>query len=291
MKTIKYLIFSILFVSLFSCNVETEDIVTGDAVEAGVSLEIGPLTTGKALGSPANPIDLPNSSVSFTDVSATIQVIKRWAGENVVKYELYKSVRGGAEVKIKESATLPMSISYTNINEFIAGTQITNSDQLRIGDIFKFRTKVTTSTGESYFIHDGGEGDYSGTYKITVSCASNMAGNYSVVTTNLTSGYVKNHGTEAVVETGVGTYVTKTTGTWGIGTIAPDQGYDFQDICGTLTVPFQHLCQEYYSNEVLQSDAQRALSLYNSTTGDFVVYYTITFSAGPRDYKSVYTKL
>lgn len=289
MKTLKFLILSFLFLSIYSCDVETEDIITENATEGGVSLELGANTLGKALGNPTNPSDLDNSTIVFTDVVFNMEVIKRWAGEDVVKYEIYKSINGGIEVKVAESATLPMSLSYSTIEELIAGTQVSDPDDLRIGDLIKFRTKITNSSGESYFIHDGG--DYTGTYIITVSCSSDLAGTYDVTTYNLTSGTYFHHGTEVIVETSPGVYKTATTGTWAVGSIAPDQGYNFQDVCGSITIPNQDLCQGYYSNDVFQNDDQQAASYVNGSTGDIQTEYTITFAAGNRDYRSIYVRL
>lgn len=288
MKALKYLFLSLFFVSIFSCNTETEDVVTKNATEGGVSVQIDPTTIGKALGNPTNPSDIANSTIVFTDVALNLKVIKRWAGEDIVKYQLYKSINGGVEVLAAESSTLPLTLNYTNINQFIAGTQIANSNALRVGDVIKFRTKVTKSNGASYFIHEGG--DYSGTYSLTVSCGSNLGGAYSLTTRNLISNFVRNHGNVTITPTGVGTYHTTTTGTWLQGTLRPDQGYDFQDVCGRIIVPTQDLFN-YYSNDVFQTDAQRNASFVNGNNGTITIEYTIYFTSGDVQYRDIYVKL
>jgi len=288
MKTIKFLILSALFISAFSCKVETEDIISQDAVQGGVSLELGPNTSGKVLGNPLDPSDLENTSLNFTEVELTLQIIKRWAGEDIVKFEIYKSINGGAEVMAKESTTLPLTLTYTNINEFVAGTQITSAAGLRVGDVINFRTKVTNSAGESFFIHDGG--DYTGSYSLTVSCGSDLAGPYSLTCKNMVSNFVRNHGNVTITEIGVGMYHTMSTGTYIIGSLRPDQGYNFQDVCGSITVPTQDLF-DWYSNDVYQTDAQKAASVVDGATGNIVVEYSIYFAAGDGRYKDTFIKL
>ena len=286
MKTIKYLLFSALFVTMFSCDVEPENIVTGDAVVGGVVVEVRHTSLGKALGAPVDGTDLENSSVNFTEAVLDLEVFKRWSGEDIVKYELVKDLNGGTESVVAESSDLPIELHYTSIDEFISGTQVTDSDDLRIGDVFSFRTRITTNDGSVYTIHDGG--DDTGTYKVTVSCSSDLAYAYQVIT----SGYygTVNQGIEVLVEKAPGVYKTGTTGGWSAGTIAPDQGFDFVDICGSITVPAQGLAQGYYSNAVYQTDDQAAASIANGATGDLHIEYTISFSSGEQAISTNYIR-
>jgi len=276
MKKIKYLLFSVLFVSMFSCDEEPENIVTGDAEIGGVSVEVRHTSLGKALGAPVDGTDLPNSSVNFTDVVLDLEIFKRWAGEDIVKYELLKDLNDGATSVVAESTDLPVELHYTSIAEYIAGTEVSDPDDLRIGDVFTFRTRITKNDGSVYTIHDGG--DDTGTYKVTISCSSDLAYEYEVIT----SGYygTVNQGIELLVEKSPGLYKTATTGGWGAGSIAPDTGFDFVDVCGSLTVPPQNLAQGFYSNDVYQTDDQAAASFANGATGDLHIEYTISFASG-----------
>lgn len=69
-------------------------------------------------------------------------------------------------------------------------------------------------------------------------------------------------------------------------------GYTFSDICNNIQIQTQNLAN-YYSNEVRQSDAQRALSYRNTTTGVIVVHYSIMFTGNTveRQFISTYTPL
>ena len=79
-----------------------------------------------------------------------------------------------------------------------------------------------------------------------------------------------------------------TTGTWAAGSIAPDQGFNFSDVCNTITVPAQDLAQGYYSNDVNQ-DGDAGTSFVNPDTGVITIKYSIDFSSGARTYTNVYT--
>lgn len=99
-----------------------------------------------------------------------------------------------------------------------------------------------------------------------------------------------NHGTQSITLTATNEFKTVTTGGWGAGTIAPDQGFTFVDICGDITVPLQGLAQGYYSNEVtgLTNDGTDGEVLPN---GDIRIVYQIDFASGPAVYTNYYTKL
>lgn len=284
MKTIKYLLFSVLFISLFSCDVETEDIVTGNTAEGGVTVQLE--ASGKLLGAPIDASDLENTSITFTDSELDLTLLKRFSGSDVVKYELLKSLNGGTEVMVAEGTDLPLTLTYTTVADFYSGTEVSDSEDLRIGDIFRFRTRITRSNGDQYFIHDGG--DDTGTFSITVSCSSDLAYTYQVIT----SGYYGtiDQGLETLVEKAPGLYKTATTGGWSAGSIAPDQGFDFTDVCGSLTVFDQGLAQGYYSNNVYQTDDQNAASAVNGATGDLHIEYTIEFGSGDQPISSDYIR-
>lgn len=132
---------------------------------------------------------------------------------------------------------------------------------------------------------------------VFVGCKSNIAtdsspvGSFYCVVTRDDGAFV-NRPTETVQLVDVNTFKTTTTGTWAAGTIAPDQGYNFLDICGDITVPQQGLCQGYYSNQVygLTSDGTDGLVDDFSTGNEFEVTYEITFAAGNRQYTNSYVR-
>ncbi len=124
---------------------------------------------------------------------------------------------------------------------------------------------------------------------IFVGCQSELAGLYTVVVTR-NDGLVRTYLNETVGLVSVNYFKTRTTGTWAAGTIAPDQGYNFTDICGDITVASQGLAQGYYSNTVrgLTSDGTDGFVTDNN---NFEVEYEISFAAGNRTYVNVYTRV
>jgi hypothetical protein len=124
---------------------------------------------------------------------------------------------------------------------------------------------------------------------IFVGCQSELAGLYTVVVTR-GDGLVRTYTNETVDLVSVNYFKTRTTGTWAAGAIAPDQGYNFTDICGDITVASQGLAQGYYSNTVkgLTSDGTDG---FVTDINNFQVKYEISFAAGNRNYTNVYTRV
>ena len=94
---------------------------------------------------------------------------------------------------------------------------------------------------------------------------------------------------EIIYEKSPGVYKTTTTYRWAAGSIAPDQGFSFDDVCGTLSVPQQGLAQGYYSNQVYGFEDGSA----DPSTGELKMFYITEFSGGATKIEctSVYTKL
>lgn len=127
---------------------------------------------------------------------------------------------------------------------------------------------------------------------IFVGCQSQLAsvspGDYTVVVTR-NDGIVRTYLNQTISFVSVNYFKTTTTGTYAPGTIAPDQGYNFTDICGDITVAEQGLCQGYYSNTVkgLTADGTDGFVTDNN---NFQVKYEISFAAGNRTYTDVFTR-
>jgi trimeric autotransporter adhesin len=117
---------------------------------------------------------------------------------------------------------------------------------------------------------------------------SNIPGTYTVVVTR-GDGVVRTYANEIITSVGINNYKTTTTGQWAAGTIAPDQAYNFKEVCGNLKVENQGLCQGYYSNQVYQTPTQLLNSNKNASTGVITIQYYISFAAGNQSYISVYT--
>jgi hypothetical protein len=121
-----------------------------------------------------------------------------------------------------------------------------------------------------------------------IGCLSELAGTYTVVVTR-GDGVVRTYTNEVVELVDVNYFKTTTTGQWAAGTIAPDQGYNFTDICDDISVNDQHLAQEYYSNTVKGLTTDGTDGEVTSSTS-FKVTYEISFAAGNQVYTNVYTE-
>jgi hypothetical protein len=121
-----------------------------------------------------------------------------------------------------------------------------------------------------------------------IGCLSEVQGLYTVVVTR-GDGVTATYTNETVDLVDVNYFKTRTTGTWAAGTIAPDQGYNFTDICGDISVASQGLAQGYYSNTVkgLTTDGTDGEVL---NANQFKVTYEISFAAGNQTYTNVYTR-
>lgn len=173
MKKIKYLIFSIVSLVLISSCVEDYTDAAGIKDTGGAMIAIGGNSDGKLLGAPSSS-DLENATISFSDTNLNLDVVLLTGGQDVSGYELVKSFNGGNEVTVLSSNTLPMNLSYTSLADFIDGLGIT-ADQLRIGDVIKFRTKIIKNDGSVYFAAPN-QGDFN----VTINCSSNLEGTYLV---------------------------------------------------------------------------------------------------------------
>lgn len=135
-------------------------------------------------------------------------------------------------------------------------------------------------------------------------CPSALQGLYATSTTRLSNGVVYTFNPEKLAKTDIfGTeYTSEYVGPYycpgqapgspntvnvGAGSFA---GYKFNEVCGKIRVSSQNLANTF-SNLVIQSEDQYNNSTVDPDTGIITVYYTITFAAGNRNFRSVYTPL
>lgn len=135
-------------------------------------------------------------------------------------------------------------------------------------------------------------------------CESDLAGNYSLQVTRIDNGTIYNFSSETLTSTGtLGEYVTSSTGPYGslaLGGLsdltadgAPRNGFIFNDVCQTVSIPEQNL-GDYYSNLVFGNPDDTNEVTLDPVSGQVVsitMNYTVTFNAGPRKYRAIYTKL
>jgi hypothetical protein len=287
MKNIKIL--SILFLSIAMTFMSCEDSDDSSQVDFDILHTEGVVTTlsgtsGKLLGNASNPSDLVNSTVVLTDANAELTInLALQPGsfaKDVSKYQIVKSFKGGTEVIVAETTTLPYAQAYGTVAEFLDGLGLEVSD-LRIGDQIDFRVKVFTTTGNIYY-----QGSSFSNYSVTINCASSLAGLYSLVVQR-DNGADVIFDNEIITEVSPGYYKTTTIYRWDAGSIAPDQGFNFNDVCGTLNAPQQGLAQGYYSNSVYSFADGSA----DPITGELIIKYIVEFGSGPVENIATYTKL
>jgi len=279
MKKIFNLFIVTVLLFTFSCNdnddFDTDDLLTGTATEGGAIVAVNKATEGKILGIPSSQ-DFENATISFAEVSMDMSVFLKSGGNDVASYELVKSLNGGTEASVSKSETFPLSVTYSTIEEFVDGLGVT-PEELRIGDVISFRTKITKNDGTSAY-------SYEGTYNVTVSCSSNLDGLYDVKIhyVRTASGIDEWHEfQDEISSTGVGEYRTSTVGIWESGDLPGTPGYTFTDLCGALDISEQNLA-DYYSNIVLGSGS------VDGETGVLTFEYTIC-ATDCREYTATYT--
>lgn len=126
-------------------------------------------------------------------------------------------------------------------------------------------------------------------------CASDLAGTYSLSVTRLDTGAIYNFPNEVITELALGVYETSTTGPYDDLTDdgAPRNGFIFKDVCQSIVIDEQFL-GDYYTNLVYGNPDDPNEVTLSTDTGlveSITMHYTITFAAGPRKYRAVYTKL
>ncbi|MCX7550720.1 hypothetical protein [Xanthomarina sp. F2636L] len=280
MKKLNYLLTLFFALTLFvGCDTDPDNSMPV-ADEGGLVVDVSD-SSGKVLGTPLDATDISNSAIAFDNADVELDfnsLLSLGNYSNVSRLEIVKTLNDGPEAIVGDVSTLPFNLTYDSIEEYVSGLGIDASD-LRIGDVFTFKVKLYQTDGDSYYFSPS-----MGAFSVVVNCASNLAGNYDVTATR-DDGAAVNHGIEPVIEVSPGYYKAKTTGLWGFGDIAPDQGYNFNDTCSTLTVPPQNLAQGYYSNGVNPTDDGSVLA-----NGNLVINYEIEFGSGNRTYQNVYVK-
>lgn len=136
-------------------------------------------------------------------------------------------------------------------------------------------------------------------------CPSDLGGSYSTAITRLSpAGGPYSVASEVITDLGDGNYSNQATGNFTLASYglvlggpwnnlavpAPRGGFIFKEVCGRIAVEEQNLF-DYYSNLVQQTPAQYAASSVNLSTGVITIEYTVTFAAGNRSFRSIYTPL
>lgn len=120
---------------------------------------------------------------------------------------------------------------------------------------------------------------------------SSTGGAYTTTVTR-NDGIVRVYPNDYIYTTSVNNFKTTLTGTYGPGQLAPatDQGYNFTDICGDITIPNQNLAQGFYSNTVTGTNSYNGNDGVVNSINNFQTKYEISFAAGPRQYVNNYVR-
>lgn len=276
MKTIKFiLIFALSFATLTSCLVEdTEPSAINDdgpnlAGFAAKSLSVAGIANGDSYD---NLIKMEVKGPTFKslneDVTVTIDVDPSST-----------AIEGTHFAFASKSITLSASNNYLGL---LPITMLTDGIVAPLDKSPVLKLIVTNaSTGE----HIVGNGN-SMTVNFNYLCNSELAGEYDLYVTR-SNGADIHFPNETIYEVSPGYYKTTSTYRWAVGSIAPDHGLNFFDVCGDLTVPLQDGLQGSISNDVYQTPGIDAGTI-DPVTGVIVLYYTVTFDT-PADCIATFT--
>jgi hypothetical protein len=174
MKTIKYRLF--LIVGLFglatlSCE-ENQDVITEDAQEgAFVSLTN---SSGSLAGSPVDSDNPSESQFTFTDVGLTYNAAVTSPNIDQVDRLVVVKQFNGQEVEITSvDAREGIEVTFESVEDFLDGFADITEEELRLGDNITFRTYIHMRDGRVLE-------DLSTTLGVSVACAADLTGTYSV---------------------------------------------------------------------------------------------------------------
>jgi hypothetical protein len=220
---------------------------------------------------PINLIGGADGSVSSTPITVNFAVDASSTATEGVEFDFVNPTNSVVIPAGSTFANLPILVNTANLNPTMKTTLTLN-----ITSVNEAGSVVSSLNGKFDVIFVGCQSTID---NFTYNCAISRD-----------DGAQWNHGTQGYTVQDINTFKSQTTGGWAEGTIAPDQGMTFIDICGDITVPLQGLAQGFYSNEVkgLTTDGTDGEVFDN---GDIEIVYQIDFAAGARVYTNYYTKL
>ncbi|MFV0572704.1 MAG: hypothetical protein ACK5M1_09780 [Xanthomarina gelatinilytica] len=274
MKTLKINILAILGLLLVTgCSKDIEDYDTVAEIhdEAGATVQVSTTSNSSILGNPEPGIPLDEALVTVTNAYLDLTVRLTTGNlDQIEKIEIVKSftrsIEGDEintdEIVLASTTTLPYNLVVGDIEDLVSGIGV-NSDELKIGDVFTFRTKVTQTDGNIYYYNSG-----MGTTSLIVNCASDLAGVYT--NPYLPQAVVCNGPTATVTEVSPGRYwVSSMTGySFGAGGCI---GFYILDVCGQLKYDGGDLEDNGYSGEggfgQVNADGSFTMTLFLNDVG------------------------
>lgn len=265
MKTIKYILFFALsFAAFTSCLVEdTEPSAINEdgpnlAGFAQKSLSIAAISDGKEYDKLINmEVKGPTFKGMTEDVTVTIAVDPSSTAIEGVHFSF-------------ASKTMTLSASNNYLGK-LPITMLTEGIDAPLAVAPVLKLKVTDATGTNVVANG-----MLMTVNFNYLCFSNLSGMYSL-TMERDNGATVLFPNEEIFEMGTGYYKTTSTYRWAVGSIAPDHGMNFYDVCNEISVPDQKGLQGAISNDLYATPGKT--SSVNPVTGTITIYYTMTFGA------------
>lgn len=229
MKKIKHIFFVMAAIILAACGTDADTIAKiHDEAGAVINYNLDP--SSAILGTPESGVPIEDAKVNITtanlDVSFDISEGTYGSMDNIEKIEFVKSFNGGDEISIGETSVLPYNLVVDNLDDLLAGTGLVEDD-LRIGDVLSFRTKVHQNDGDVYYYNNS-----MGSFSLVINCGSDLAGEYQ---------YTDGSGVDVTVtETAAGVY-----------SISADNYFSSQyalyirDVCGEISIIGGVLSDDY----------------------------------------------
>lgn len=276
MKTFKYILICMLsFASLTSCIVDdTEPSLANGAGPnlagfAQKSMSIAGISNGNEY---ANLINMEVKGPTFKEMTEDVTV--------TIAVDPSSTAIEGVHFKIT-SKTLTLSASNNYLGQ-IPITLLTKGITAPLAVAPVLKLKVTNATGTNVVANG-----MLMTVNFNYLCFSNLAGMYSLKMER-DNGPTVLFPNEEIFELGTGYYKTSSTYRWAVGSLAPDHGMNFYDVCGEISVPNQKALQGSIGNNVYATPAKT--SSVDPVTGTITIYYTITFGATVGNVVATFTK-
>ena len=167
---ITYLFAFLIVFAIVGCETDDESEVLTGRDTAGVMITTG--GSSSLLGVPSDN-DLSIATVDFSTSSLEF-VINKLSGTTtgVDHFEVVKQHNDGEEISVVSFNEFPYTVNLTTVDDFLQGTGLATND-LRIGDVFKFKVKVIQTDGNAYSYENEA-------FNVTVNCFADLTGTYTM---------------------------------------------------------------------------------------------------------------
>lgn len=276
MKTIKYiLIFMLCLASFTSCIVDDTEpsAANGEGPNLGGFAQSSMSVSGISNGDEyASLINMEVKGPTFKEMTEDVTVI--------IAVDPSSTAKEGVHFKMN-TKTIKLSAS----NNYLGQIPITMLSKgivapLAVAPVLVL--KVTDASGTNVVANGK-----TMTVNFNYLCFSNLAGKYSL-RMDRDNGATVLFPDEEIFELEPGYYKTTSTYRWAVGSIAPDHGFNFYDVCNVIDVPLQDGLQGSITNDVYSTPGKT--STVDPVTGTIVIYYTVSFGTSVGNVVATYVK-